>query len=161
MTAPDHAPSARMADAGITLPPAPAPVGSYVPAVRFGSTIRTTGQLPFVAGELVATGLVGRDVDVPTATRAARVAALNAVAAAADAAGGVDNIVRVLGLTGFIACGSDFVEHPEVMNGASDVMLEIFGGAGRHVRTNVSAPSLPLASPVEIELLVECGTADR
>jgi enamine deaminase RidA (YjgF/YER057c/UK114 family) len=149
-------PSSRMADSRIVLPPPPAPVGSYIPAVRFGKTIRTTGQLPFVEGELVATGTVGREVDVPAATNAARVAALNAVAAAADAAGGVDNIARVLALTGFIACESGFAEHPAVMNGASDLMIDVFGEGGRHVRTNVSAPALPLGSPVEIELLVEC-----
>lgn len=152
-------PSGRMAEAGIALPPPPAPVGSYVAAVKYGDTIRTTGQLPFVDGALVATGAVGSDIDVPTATYAARVAALNAVAAAAEAAGGVDNIGRVLGLTGFIACAAGFAEHSAVMNGASDVMIEVFGERGRHVRTNVSSPALPLGSPVEIELLVECESA--
>lgn len=152
-----ESPSRRLAQRGIELPAAPAPVGAYVPAVRQGDTIRTTGQLAFRDGALVATGTVGVDVDVPTGALAARFAALNAVAAAADLAGGIDRITRVLALTGHVACPAGFTDHPAVMNGASEVLLEIFGEAGRHVRTNVGSSALPLGSPVEIELLVECA----
>lgn len=150
-------PSDRLAERRIQLPPPPAPVGAYVPAVRHKDLIITTGQLPFVDGTLVAAGTVGVEVDVPTAARACRVAALNAVAAAAAVAGGVDRITRVLQLTGHIACRADFTDHPAVLNGASELLIEVFGEAGRHVRTNVGSSALPLGSPVEIELVVACA----
>lgn len=149
-------PSERLAERGIELPPPPPPVGAYVPAVRHGDLIITTGQLPFVDGSLVATGIVGVDIDVDTATRASRVATLNAIAAAAAVAGSVDRITRVLQLTGHIACRESFTDHPVVLNGASQVLIEVFGEAGRHVRTNVGSSALPLGSPVEIELVVTC-----
>lgn len=150
-------PSHRLVERGIELPPPPSPVGAYVPAVRHGDLVITTGQLPFIDGTLVATGTVGVDVDLKTATQACRVAALNAIAAAAAVAGGVDRIRQVLQLTGHIACREGFTDHPVVLNGASEVIVEVFGEAGRHVRTNVGASALPLGSPVEIELVVVCA----
>jgi enamine deaminase RidA (YjgF/YER057c/UK114 family)/quercetin dioxygenase-like cupin family protein len=154
-------PSSRLEHHGVVLPPPPAPVGSYVAAVRHGDTITTTGQLPFVEGALVAEGVVGEDVDVDTATQAARVAALNAIAAAAESAGGVDRIDRVLQVTGHIACAPGFAGHSAVMDGASDLIVQVFGDAGLHVRTNIGSPALPLRSPVEIELVVALSDGQR
>jgi len=140
---------------GLTLPPVATPAGSYVPAVRLGSLVFTSGQLPVVDGTLVATGIVGQDVTPEEAARAARIAALNAVAAAADAAGGIDRIVRVVKVVGFVASDPGFTAQPAVINGASDVLAEIFGEAGRHARSAVGVAVLPLNSPVEVELMVE------
>lgn len=148
--------SSRLARHGVELPAAPDPVGSYVAAIRTGDCIRTTGQLPFVDGRLVATGTVGVDVDLETAQVAARVAVVNALAAAAELAGGVDRITRVVALVVHIACERGFVDHPVVADAASNLLVVAFGDAGRHVRTNVGSPALPLGSPVEVELTVEC-----
>jgi enamine deaminase RidA (YjgF/YER057c/UK114 family) len=147
--------SARLAELGFQLPPVPRPVGGYVPAVRYGRVIRTTGQLPFEQGRLVAVGTLGTDIDVATGARAARIAALNALAAAAELAGGLDRIERALGLVVYIACGSEFREHPAVADGASLLLTDVLGEAGRHVRSNVGCSALPLASPVEVELTME------
>jgi enamine deaminase RidA (YjgF/YER057c/UK114 family) len=149
--------SERLLELGVDLPAAPAPVGAYLPAIKYGDLIQTTGQLPFVDGQLIATGLVGTDLDVAAGRAAARIAVLNAVSAAAELAGGVDRIRRVVALTGHIACAAGFTQHSEVMNGASETLVEIFGDAGRHVRTNVGASALPMGSPVEIELLCVAG----
>ncbi|MER5626785.1 RidA family protein [Streptosporangium sp. NPDC002544] len=146
--------SERLAALGLVLPDVPALAGAYVAAVRYGDIVITTGQLPFVDGRLPLTGLVGVDLDIAAAAGAARQAGLNAIAAAAGVLGGVDDIVRVLSVTGHIAGGPDFVEHPAVLDGASKLMVEIFGEAGRHVRTNVGAPRLPLNSPVEVGIVV-------
>jgi enamine deaminase RidA (YjgF/YER057c/UK114 family) len=119
--------------------------------------IFTSGQLPLAGGELIATGHVGDGpghVTVDQAAQCARVAAINAVAAAAALAGGVDNIAQVIRVTGYVACASDFTHHPAVVNGASDVLVEIFGDAGRHARSAVGVASLPVGAPVEIELVV-------
>nr|WP_026213930.1 RidA family protein [Nonomuraea coxensis] len=147
-------PSERLAALGLTLPDVPAAAGAYVPAVRHGDLVITTGQLPFVDGALPLTGLVGVDVTVTQATALTRQAALNAVAAAAALLGGVDRIARVLSVTGHIACGPGFTGHPAVLDGASTLLVDIFGDAGRHVRTNVGAARLPLDSPVEVGIVV-------
>lgn len=147
-------PSERLAELGIELPPVAAPAGSYVPATRVGGAVRTSGQLPLVDGALVAVGLVGADVDPETANACARAAGLNALAAAADAAGGVDAIARVVRVVGYVASAAGFRAQPAVVNGASDLMLEVFGDAGRHVRSAVGVAELPLGAPVEIELEV-------
>ena len=147
--------SARLAGLGIDLPPVAAPVAAYVPATRAGTQIWTSGQLPFVDGVLTATGKVGSDVSQADATAAARVAALNAVAAAAEVAGGVDRIGRVLKLVVFVASAPDFTAQPAVANGASLLIGEIFGEHGVHVRSAVGVAALPLDAPVEVELVVE------
>lgn len=148
--------SARLAATGLTLPELASPVGSYVPALRYGDLVTTSGQLPFVDGALQATGIVGADGGVAPelAAECARTAVLNAIAAAATAAGGIDAITQVVKVTGFIASAPDFGGQPAVMNAASDLLAEIFGEAGRHARSAVGVAALPLGAPVEIELTV-------
>ncbi len=144
--------SARLAELGIELPAVAAPVAAYVPAVVHAGLVYTSGQLPFTDGVLPATGKVGAAVDAADAQAYARTCALNALAAAADAAGGVDRIVGVLRVGGFVASVPEFSGQPGVINGASEVLGEIFGDAGRHARAAVGVPVLPLDSPVEVEV---------
>ena len=148
-------PTARLAELGLTLPPVAAPLAAYVPATVSSGHVFTSGQLPTVAGELVARGKVGVDVTPEDATAAARVAALNALAAAASVTGGLDQIGRVVKVTVFVAGSPDFTGQPAVANGASELLGQVFGDAGQHVRSAVGVASLPLAAPVEVELTVE------
>jgi len=145
--------SQRLSELGIELPPVAAPVAAYVPAVRSGDHVYTSGQLPFVDGQLPATGKVGADVDPDQATELARIAALNAVAAAADLVG-LDNIEQVVKVNGFVASAQDFGGQPGVINGASTVLQEIFADAGVHARAAVGVTELPLNSPVEVDIVV-------
>lgn len=145
--------SQRLSELGIELPPVAAPVAAYVPAVRSGNHVYTSGQLPFVDGQLPATGKVGADVDPDQATELARIAALNAVAAAADLVG-LDNIEQVVKVNGFVASAQDFGGQPGVINGASTVLQEIFADAGVHARAAVGVAELPLNSPVEVDIVV-------
>ena len=145
--------SQRLSELGIELPPVAAPVAAYVPAVRSGNHVYTSGQLPFVDGQLPATGKVGADVDPDRATELARIAALNAVAAAADLVG-LDNIEQVVKVNGFVASAKDFGGQPGVINGASTVLQEIFADAGVHARAAVGVAELPLNSPVEVDIVV-------
>ena len=147
--------AARLTELGLSLPPVAAPVAAYVPAVRSGRYVHTSGQLPFVDGALPATGKVGDGhglVPSDDAKGYARQSALNAIAAAAAAVGGVDRLVRVVKVTGFVASVPEFTGQPGVINGASEVLGEIFGEAGRHARSAVGVPVLPLDSPVEVEV---------
>ncbi|OAN36633.1 RidA family protein [Microbacterium sp. H83] len=144
--------SERLDELGIQLPLVAAPVAAYVPAVVHAGLVYTSGQLPFTGGSLPATGKVGAEVDADDANAYARTCALNALAAAADAAGGVDRIAGVLRVGGFVASTPDFTGQPGVINGASLVLGEIFGDAGRHARAAVGVPVLPLDSPVEVEV---------
>jgi enamine deaminase RidA (YjgF/YER057c/UK114 family) len=146
--------SERLAQLGITLPAVAAPVAAYVPAVRTGDQVWTSGQLPFVDGALTVTGKVGAEVSAEEASDLARTAALNALAAV-DALVGVDKITRVLKIVGFVASAEGFAGQPAVVNGASNLMGEIFGEAGAHARSAVGVAELPLGAPVEIELIVE------
>ena len=148
-------PSARLAELGLTLPPVAAPVAAYVPAVRVGDLVYSSGQLPTVAGQLVATGKVGAEVSAETAAECARVAALNGLAAVSEQAGGIDEIERVVRLVIFVASTPDFTGQPQVGNGASTVVGEIFGAAGRHARSAVDVAVLPLDAPVEVEIVVQ------
>ncbi len=145
----------RIAELGLTLPPVAAPIASYVPAVRTGNLVFTSGQLPLVAGQLVATGKVGADVDVDTAKAAARICALNALAAIKQLIGDLDRISRVVKVVGFIAVDPSFTNHAAVMNGASDFIGAVLGSAATHARSSVGMASLPLDAPVEVELIVE------
>ncbi|MCU1432391.1 MAG: putative translation initiation inhibitor, yjgF family [Actinotalea sp.] len=148
----------RLAELGITLPPVAAPVAAYVPAVRSGSYIWTSGQLPMVDGALLATGKVGEGeglVDPETAAALARTAALNALAAVAEQAGSLDRVNRIVKLVGFVASDPSFTGQPKVVNGASELLGQIFGDAGVHARSAVGVTVLPLDAPVEIELVVE------
>lgn len=142
----------RLAELGIELPAVAAPVAAYVPAVVHGDLVFTSGQLPFSDGALPATGKVGAEVSAEDANAYARTCALNALAAAADAAGGIERIAGVLRVGGFVASTPDFTGQPGVINGASNVLGEIFGDAGRHARAAVGVPVLPLDSPVEVEV---------
>jgi enamine deaminase RidA (YjgF/YER057c/UK114 family) len=144
--------SARLVELGIELPAVATPVAAYVPAVVHAGLVYTSGQLPFTDGALPATGKVGAAVDADAAKSYARTCALNALAAAADAAGGVDRIAGVLRVGGFVASVPEFSGQPGVINGASEVLGEIFGDAGRHARAAVGVPVLPLDSPVEVEV---------
>jgi len=145
----------RLAELGLTLPSVVAPAGSYVPAVRSGQFVYTAGQLPVVDGKLPATGKVGAEVSPSDAARLARTCALNALAAAAAAAGGLDQIARIVKVVGFVASAPGFNAQPQVINGASDLLVEVFGEDGRHARSAVGVAELPLNAPVEVELIAE------
>lgn len=147
--------TARLADLGITLPPVPAPVAAYVPAVVFGDLIQTAGQIPIRDGNLLATGSVPEAVSIAQAAVCARQCALNALAAAAQAAGDLDRIARPIRVGCFVASGPGFTDHPAVANGASHLLQEIFADAGTHARAAVGAPALPLGVPVEVEVLFQ------
>ena len=146
--------SERLRELGISLPQVAAPVAAYVPAIRTGNQVWTSGQIPFVNGELAATGKVGAEVSAEDAYNYARIAALNALAAV-DALVCIDKVTRVLKIIGFVASAEDFGGQPAVINGASELMGEIFGDAGAHARSAVGVAELPLNSPVEVEIIVE------
>ena len=146
--------TARLAELGIDLPAVVPPVAAYVPATRTGSLVYTSGQLPMVDGAMSATGLVGGPVTPETAKEQARVCALNALAAV-DALVGRDSVTRVVKVVGFVASAPGFTGQPGVVNGASELLGEIFGDAGKHARSAVGVAALPLAAPVEVELIVE------
>ena len=147
----------RLAELGIDLPDVVAPVAAYVPAVVEGNLVFTSGQLPMVSGALPATGKVGDGQGLVSAADAkayARISALNALAAVKSVIGSLDRITRIVKLTGFVASHPDFTGQPGVINGASDVLGEIFGDTGAHARSAVGVAVLPLDSPVELELIV-------
>jgi enamine deaminase RidA (YjgF/YER057c/UK114 family) len=146
---------ARLQELGLELPDVPEPAGAYVPATRAGNLIFTAGQLPLEAGELLTTGKVGDAVSDEEAYRAARLCALNALAAAATEAGGLDRIHRVVKVTGFVASAPGFNAQPQVLNGASDLIGQVFGEAGLHARSAVGVAELPLDAPVEVEIVAE------
>ncbi|MEJ5928758.1 RidA family protein [Corynebacterium sp. H128] len=146
--------SERLKELGIELPAVAAPVASYVPAVQAGNQVWTSGQLPFKNGQLLASGKVGAEVTPEAAEELARTATLNALAAI-DAVVGIDNVTRVLKVVGFVASAEGFGGQPGVVNGASNLLGEIFGEAGRHARSAVGVYELPLGAPVEIEIVVE------
>lgn len=146
--------SEKLRELGITLPAVAAPVAAYVPAVQVGDQVWTSGQLPFIDGKLPATGKVGAEVSPEDAAVYARTAALNALAAI-DALVGIDKVTRVLKIVGFVASAEDFGGQPGVINGASNLMAEVFGEAGAHARSAVGVAELPLNAPVEVEIIVE------
>ncbi|CAO5257265.1 RidA family protein [Frankia sp. AgKG'84/4] len=148
-------PGQRLTELGLTLPPVASPAGAYLPAVRDGELVWSAGQLPIVDGRLLETGLVGDAVTAERAAALARVAALNALAAvAAQAPGGLDGVLRIVKVVGFVASAPGFTAQPGVLNGASDLFVEVFGDAGRHARSAVGVAALPLGAPVEIEIVV-------
>lgn len=147
-------PSATLSELGLVLPALPAAAGSYLPWSRTGNLVFTAGQLPFVDGQLPATGKVGAEVDPADANRLARQCALNVLAAVNDAVG-IDNVVRVVKVVGFVASAPGFNGQPGVVNGASDLFAEVLGEAGRHARSAVGVSELPLNSPVEVEAIIE------
>lgn len=147
--------SSRLKDLGITLPPVVRPVAAYVPAVRSGNLVFVSGQLPVVEGKPLAIGKVGNEVDESQAKEAARVCAINALAALADAAGGIDSVVRIVKVTGFVASAPGYDRQPAVINGASELLRDVFGSGGEHARAAVGVAELPLGVPVEVELIAE------
>lgn len=148
--------SARLGELGITLPEVARPLASYVPAVRTGNLVFTAGQLPMQAGKLAGTGKVGVQVSPEQANALARICALNALAAI-NSLVGIDAVTRVVKLVGFVASAPGFHGQPGVVNGASELLCEVFGDNGAHARSAVGVSELPLDAPVEIELVVEVG----
>jgi len=146
--------SERLAELGITLPAVAKPLAAYVPAVRTGNLVYTSGQLPFQAGELTHSGKVGAEVPPEQAKIAARTCALNALAAI-EALVGIDAVVRIVKVVGFVASAPGFSGQPGVVNGASEMLGELFDDAGAHARSAVGVSELPLDAPVEVELIVE------
>lgn len=149
----------RLAELGIELPDVVAPVAAYVPTARTGNLVFTSGQLPMVNGQLVATGKLGADVTLEQGAEAARACAVNALAALADAAGGLDNIVRVVKVVIFVSSAPEFTDQPKVGNGASELLGQVLADAGQHARSAVGVATLPLDAPVEVEVIAEVAPA--
>jgi enamine deaminase RidA (YjgF/YER057c/UK114 family) len=145
----------RIKTLGLVLPEVPAPLAAYIPAKKTGHVIFTAGQLPLLKGELICKGLLGQDVDVEQAYQAARICTLNALAAIKGMIEDLDQIVQVVRVVGYVASTSTFTQQPAIVNGASELLLEIFGEVGKHARSAVGVASLPLNASVEIELTVE------
>ena len=146
----------RLKQLGLSLPAASIPVANYVPFVKTGNLVFVAGQLPLLNGAVHYHGIVGQDVTTDIAVNAAKLCALNLIAQAKAACDGdLDRIVRVVKMTGFVASNAHFTDHPLVINGASDLMVEVFGDAGRHARAAVGVPSLPRGAPVEVDAVFE------
>jgi enamine deaminase RidA (YjgF/YER057c/UK114 family) len=148
--------SARLGQLGVTLPQVVAPLASYVPAVRTGNLVYTSGQLPIEGGKLARTGKVGAGISPEEGKALARICALNALAAVGSVVG-IDAVTRVVKVVGFVASAPGFNGQPSVVNGASDLLAEVFGDNGAHARSAVGVAELPLDAPVEVELIVEVG----
>lgn len=147
---------ARLAELGYDLPEAVAPIANYVPFVLSGSLVFISGQLPLKDGQLLCAGKVGASISIEEAVIAARQSALNIIAQLKTACGGdLDRVKRVVKLGGFVAAGPAFTDHPKIINGASDLMVDVFSDIGRHARAAVGCPSLPLDAPVEVEAVIE------
>jgi enamine deaminase RidA (YjgF/YER057c/UK114 family) len=144
----------RISELGIVLPAAAAPAANYVPAVISGSLLYISGQLPFKDGKLAYLGRLGENVSVEDGYQAARLCAINLIAQIKAAAGSLDRVQRIVRLGGFVNSTADFTDQPKVVNGASDLFVEIFGEAGRHARSAVGAPSLPRGVSVEVDAIV-------
>ena len=150
---------ARLDQLGIVLDAAPAPVANYVPAVQNGSLVFVSGQIPIQKGQVMFTGRLGDDVNVKTGGQAARLCAINILCQVKALIGDLDRVEACIRLGGFVACTPDFYDHALVMNGASDLMVEVFGDKGRHCRAAVGCSSLPLNSAVEVEALFQVTTS--
>ena len=152
-------PEERLAELGLEVPEVAAPVAAYVPAVRSGNHVFTSGQLPMRSGELMATGLVGAGVTPEEAFACAQQCALNAIAAVKAEIGDLSQVKRVVKVVGFVASAADFTGQPGVINGASELLGKAFGDAGVHARSAVGVAALPLGAPVEVEIMVELADA--
>jgi enamine deaminase RidA (YjgF/YER057c/UK114 family) len=150
-------PEERLADLGLAVPEVVAPVAAYVPAVRTGGYVYTSGQLPLRDGELMHVGKVGSEVSPEEAHECARQCALNALAAVRSEVGDLSAVTRVVKVVGFVASAPGFTGQPQVVNGASELLGQAFGDSGRHARSAVGVAVLPLDAPVEVELVVEVG----
>jgi enamine deaminase RidA (YjgF/YER057c/UK114 family) len=149
-------PEKKLRALNLELPPAPKPVGAYVPAVRTGNLVFVSGQLPMKDGELMTQGHVGGEVAMEEAQDCARQAVLNALAVVAAEIGGLKHVARIVRVTGYVASAPGFTDQAKVLNAASELVAEVFGEAGRHSRAAVGAAELPLGAPVELELVIEC-----
>jgi enamine deaminase RidA (YjgF/YER057c/UK114 family) len=147
----------RLKELGLSIPQIPPAAGAYVPAVRAGNLVFCSGQGPFKDGKFLYTGLVGGDLTLEEGYEAARVAALNCLAEICSIAGSLNSIVRIVQVRGFIASAPGFYEQPKVLNGASELLIGIFGEAGRHARSAIGTSVLPKNTPVEVEMVVEVG----
>ena len=146
----------RLAELGITLPEAAKPVANYVPWVRTGNLVFISGQGPLEGGKVQYPGALGRDVSLEDGIKSARLCAINVLAQLKDAVGGdLDRVKRIVKLLGFVNATADFKDHPKVINGASDLMVDVFGDKGRHARSAVASPSLPMGISTEVEAIVE------
>ena len=145
----------RLADLGLAIPEVAAPVAAYVPALVTGSTVYTSGQLPFVSGQLPATGKVGAEVSAEDAKKYAELCIINALAAVKSQIGDLDRITRIVKVVGFVASDPSFTGQPGVVNGASELLGKVFGEAGTHARSAVGVAVLPLDAPVEVELIAD------
>ena len=148
-------PEERLAELGLAVPEVAKPVAAYVPAVRSGNYVFTSGQLPMREGQLITTGKVGGEVTAEEAVECARQCALNAIAAVRAEIGELSNVKRIVKVVAFVASTPDFTGQPGVANGASELFGEVFGEVGQHARSAVGVPVLPLDAPVEVELIVE------
>lgn len=148
-------PEERLAELGLTLPEVPKPVAAYVPAVRTGNLVYTSGQVPLVEGKLAATGKLGADLTTEEGAGLARICALNALAALKSEVGDLLRVVRIVKVVVFVASDPAFTDQPKVGNGASELLGEVLGEAGKHARSAVGVASLPLDAPVEVELIAE------
>jgi enamine deaminase RidA (YjgF/YER057c/UK114 family) len=145
----------RLADLGLTLPEVVPPLAAYVPAIRTGDHVYTSGQLPMVEGKLLVTGKVGTEVSPEEAKEQARICALNALAAIKWLVGDLSSVVRIVKVVGFVASAPGFTGQPQIVNGASELLGEVLGEAGRHARSAVGVAVLPLDAPVEVEVIAE------
>ena len=145
----------KLEQMGLTIPEAPKPVAAYISAKQSGKLVFTAGQLPMVDGELISKGLLGQDIEIEQANNAARICTLNALAAIKGVIGDLDRIKQIVRVVGYVASVPTFTQQPAVVNGASELLLEIFGEAGKHARSAVGMAVLPLNASVEIELTVE------
>jgi enamine deaminase RidA (YjgF/YER057c/UK114 family) len=145
----------RINELKLSLPEVPKPVAAYIPAKQTGKLVFTAGQLPMVNGELISKGLMGQDVEIDEANKAARICTLNALAAIKGVIGDLDRIKQIVRVVGYVASVPTFTQQPAVVNGASELLLEIFGENGKHARSAVGMAVLPLNASVEIELTVE------
>jgi enamine deaminase RidA (YjgF/YER057c/UK114 family) len=146
---------ARIKELGLTLPAAPKPVANYVPAARAGSLLFLSGVLPSRDGKLLVEGKLGRDLTVEQGYEAARIAVLNALAIVRSQVGALSRVKQIVKLVGYVASAEGFVQQPAVINGASDLLVKLFGEAGRHARVAVGAAQLPLNAPVELEIILQ------
>ena len=147
--------AARLKELGIALPPAPKPVGHYIPAVQAGGLLFTSGILPIKEGRPAFSGKLGKELTIEQGNQAARLALLNALAVVDQEVGGLDRVKRIVRLTGYVASAPGFIHQPAVLNGASELLVAVFGDRGRHTRAAIGAAELPLNSPVELDLTVE------
>lgn len=150
---------ARLAELGLTLPPAPRPVATYVPVVQTGNLLVVSGQVPVENGRVVRPGKVGAEVSVEEGQELARLCVLNGLAQVRQALGSLDRVARVVRVAGYVASASGFTQQPQVINGASDLLVAIFGEAGRHARVAVGVAELPLGCAVEVEFMFEVAPA--